>query len=123
VERLDQTLVKIGLECGGEPGRRLCGELGIQTSGDTLLRRLRAAAPAEGHAGNVIGIDDFAFRRGQRYGTIVVDHESGGVIDLLADRTSATLEAWLSARPTAPTIVTRDRSGIYAKAIMAANQG
>jgi transposase len=118
--RLDQSLVKIGLECGGEPGQRLCGELGIQTSGDTLLRRLRAAAPAEGPAGNVIGIDDFAFRRGQRYGTIVVDHESGGVIDLLADRTSATLEAWLSARPAAPTIVTRDRSGIYAKAITAA---
>jgi transposase len=118
--RLDQTLVKIGLECGGEPGQRLCGELGIPTSGDTLLRRLRAAAPAEGHAGNVIGIDDFAFRRGQRYGTIVVDHESGGVIDLLADRTSATLEAWLSARPAAPTIVTRDRSGVYAKAITAA---
>lgn len=118
--RLDQSLVKIGLECGGEPGRRLCDELGIPTSGDTLLRRLRAAAPADGHAGNVIGVDDFAFRRGRRYGTIVVDHESGGVIDLLPDRTSATLEAWLAARPAAPTVVTRDRSGVYAKAVTTA---
>ncbi|MEX0776037.1 MAG: transposase family protein [Phycisphaeraceae bacterium] len=111
--RLDETLVQVGLECGGEPGRRLCGELGIDTSGDTILRRLRAAPPASGHAGSVIGIDDFAFRRGQRYGTIVGDHESGEVIDLLADRTSACLEAWLAARPAPPTLVTRDRSGVY----------
>lgn len=65
------------------------GSLGIETSGDTILRRLRAAPPTQGHAGRVIGIDDFAFRRGQHYGTIVVDHESGDVIDLLPDRTSA----------------------------------
>ena len=83
--RLDSTLVQIGLECGGEPGQRLCGQLGIGTSGDTILRRLRAAPPAAGYAGKIIGIDDFAFRRGKRYGTIVVDHESGGVIDLLPD--------------------------------------
>ena len=118
--RLDETLVHIGLECGGEPGRRLCGELGIQTSGDTILRRLRAAPPRQGHAGRVIGVDDFAFRRGQDYGTIVVDHESGDVIDLLPDRTSASLEAWLATRPSAPMVVTRDRSGVYAKAITAA---
>ena len=117
--RLDETLVQVGLECGGEPGGRLCGELGIDTSGDTILRRLRAAPPADGQMGSVIGVDDFAFRRGQRYGTIIVDHESGDVIDLLADRTSASLEAWLAARPNAPTVVTRDRSGVYATAISA----
>ena len=43
--RLDQTLVQIGLECGGEPGRRLCGKLGITASGDTILRRLRVMPP------------------------------------------------------------------------------
>ena len=118
--RLDQTLVQVGLECGGEPGRRLCARLGIDTSGDTILRRLRAAPRSSANAGNIIGIDDFAFRRGQRYGTIVVDHESGEVIDLLPDRTSAEVEAWLLARTAAPTVVTRDRSGVYAKAITAA---
>jgi len=118
--RLENTLVHIGLECGGEPGRRLCGRLGIGTSGDTILRRLRALPRTGGHPGKVIGIDDFAFRRGQRYGTIIVDHESGGVIDLLPDRTSACLESWLAAQPVTPTIATRDRSGVYAKAIATA---
>ena len=121
--RLDQTLVQVGLECGGEPGRRLCAQLGIDTSGDTILRRLRAAPRPSANAGNIIGIDDFAFRRGQRYGTIVVDHESGEVIDLLPDRTSAEVEAWLLARTAMPTIVTRDRSGVYAKAITTAVPG
>ncbi|MFA9480045.1 transposase [Phycisphaerales bacterium AB-hyl4] len=55
-----------------------------------------------GHAGSVIGVDDFAFRRGQRYGTIIVDHESGGVIDRLPDRTSSSLEGWFAAQPALP---------------------
>jgi transposase len=118
--RLENTLVHVGMECGGEPGRRLCARLGIDSSGDTILRRLRALAMGKRHPGHVMGIDDFAFRRGQRYGTIIVDHESGGVIDLLADRTSSSLESWLSAQPVTPTIVTRDRSGVYAKAIATA---
>jgi transposase len=118
--RLNVTLVDAGMECGGEPVQRLCSKLGILISGDTILRRLRAMPAVGGHAGNVIGVDDFAFRRGQRYGTIVVDHESGGVIDLLPDRTSTSLETWLTDRATTPTVVTRDRSGVYAKAISTA---
>jgi transposase len=118
--RLDQALVEIGLESGGEPGRRLAGEMGINTSGDTILRRLRALPLESAHRGDIIGVDDFAFRRGQHYGTIVVDHESGGVIDLLPDRSSATVQTWIAARPAAPTVVTRDRSGIFASAITAA---
>ena len=123
--RLDEALVKVGMECGGEPGRRLCARLGIHTSGDTILRRLRASPPAtdDAHAGCVIGVDDFAFRRGRAYGTIVVDHQSGGVIDLLPDRSSDTLKTWLVARPIPPAVVTRDRSGVYAKAITAAAPG
>ena len=118
--RLEKTLVDVGLECGGEPGSRLCSELGIKASGDTILRRLRATKLAGGHAGNIIGVDDFAFRRGQTYGTVIIDHESGGVIDLLPDRNAQVLEAWLAARPALPTVVTRDRSGVFAKAITTA---
>jgi transposase len=118
--RFDRALVQIGLECGGEPGQRLARKMGILTSGDTILRRLRSMPRVNVHCGNIIGIDDFAFRRGQHYGTIVVDHESGGVIDLLPDRSSATVENWVAARPVAPAIVTRDRSGIYASAIATA---
>ena len=118
--RLSQTLIRLGMECGGEPGRRLGATMGIMTSGDTILRRLRTMPPGQGQAGRVIGVDDFAFRRGQRYGTLIIDHESGRVVDLLADRTSASLEAWLAARPLLPGVVTRDRSAVYAKAITAA---
>jgi transposase len=118
--RFDRALAQIGLECGGEPGHRLAGKLGITTSGDTILRRLRTMPLESAHCGNIIGIDDFAFRRGQHYGTIIVDHESGGVIDLLPDRTSTTVETWLAARTVLPAIVTRDRSGIFASAIATA---
>lgn len=120
--RPNEALVKVGHECGGEPGRRLCRALGITASGDTILRRLRAASPppADVHNGAVVGVDDFALGRGRRCGTVVVDHESGGVIDLLPDRAGVSLEAWLLARPAAPRIVTRDRSGADAKATTAA---
>ncbi len=116
--RLDRTLVRIGLECGGEPGSRLATHLGIPASGDTILRRLRASEvqPTD-HSGR-IGIDDFAFRRGVRYGTIIVDHTTGRPIDLLPDRQGASVTKWLADRPT-PAIVTRDRSASYAAAIRA----
>lgn len=119
--RLDETLAAIGVECGGEPGRRLSAELGIRTSGDTILRRVRALLPVEPEEKpSAIGIDDFALRKGHRYGTVVVDHESHRVVDLLPDRSSESTARWLASQPQVQ-IITRDRSTLYAKAISAAN--
>ncbi len=118
--QLEKTLVDIGLECGGEPGRRLAADLGISTSGDTILRRLRCIAAESDLHPQTIGIDDFAFRKGHHYGTVIVDHESGRVMDLLPERSSDSTADWLRAQPQVK-VVTRDRSALYASGITAAN--
>jgi transposase len=68
----------------------------------------------------VIGIDDFALYKGHRYGTVVVDHESHHVVDLLPDRSSESTARWLASQPQVE-LVTRDRSTLYAKGISASN--
>ena len=120
--RLDRKLASIGLECGGEPGRRLSAGLGIRTSGETILRRVRRVAltPEAELTPSVIGIDDFALRKGRRYGTVLVDHESHNVIDLLPERSSESTTRWLAARGPVR-VVTRDRSNLYARGISDAN--
>lgn len=114
--RFNRKLLDIGLEAGGEPGARLSIKLGIPTSGPTILRRLRGTSlPAE-EKPSVIGVDDFALKRGQVYGTLFVDHHSHRVIDIIPDRSSESTAAWLR-RHESIRIVTRDRSALYAKGI------
>jgi len=115
--RSDHLAHQIAVVLGGRPGERLTTRLCLGGSRDTLLRLLRRRAPAndDAPAANVVGIDDWAWRKGKRYGTIICDLEGRRVLALLADRDVASVEAWLARHPEL-TIIARDRGGTYARA-------
>lgn len=93
--RLSLALEQITLALGGSAGARLAEQLGILASDSTLLRQLRHRTVEKSASPRVIGIDDWAWRRGHRYGTILCDPERGKVIDLLPDRRAESMERWL----------------------------
>jgi transposase len=106
--RLRQAHESIGWALGGAAGSRLTGRRSMTTSPDTLLRRVKQLKDDSAPAPRVIGIDDWAWRQGQRYGTIVVDLERGEVVDLLPDREAETVTRWLGEHPGVE-LVSRDR--------------
>jgi transposase len=88
----------------------------LPVSNDTLLRVVRRRARTPSEPLRVIGIDDFAWRRNHRYGTIVCDLERRRPVVLLPDRETATSEAWLRNQPAVHTVA-RDRGGGYGEAV------
>ncbi|MEE7479141.1 ISL3 family transposase [Methylobacterium hispanicum] len=113
--RLEILVHHLGLALGGRPAESFARRLMVQASRDTMLRTVRRRAQRPTEPLNVIGIDDWAFRRGHRYGTLICDLERRRVIALLPDRESGTVEAWLSAHPEIA-ILARDRGGCYGEA-------
>jgi transposase len=114
-DRLAGAHRAIGLALGGEAGSRLADRLDMPTSPDTLLRRVKGSPDQVDPPPRYVGVDDWAMRKGQRYGTILIDLERGRVIDLLPGRDGAALKAWLKEHPGVK-VITRDRWAAFAQA-------
>ena len=115
-KRLQEALCKLGLTRGGQAGADVGSELGFSGSRDTILRLVHQWQQPTLPEPHVIGLDDWAWKRRLRYGTLICDLERGLPIDLLPDRTVETVSAWLKEHPSIETI-SRDGSSEYASAI------
>lgn len=116
--RCQKSILDIAQEASCEGCARLCKKLGYQVSGDTVIRMLleHAAKSPPKKAGDCIGIDDFAYKKGQSYCTVIVDEETHEVIDILEGRDGKTLRSWLK-KNRHIRIITRDRASAYSSAI------
>ena len=112
--RLCEEIQAIGLSTSGSLGTRLAARLGISTSWMTVLRRMMDLPTSAAGSVVALGIDDFSFRRGRKFGTILVDLDLHQVIDVLAERSSQTSADWMRDHPEID-YVSRDRGKDYAQ--------
>ena len=112
--RLTDLMTRVGMALGGEAGARLLPAAGASTSADTVLRLVRRAPFPAAPTPRVLGVDEWARRKGHTYGTVLVDLERHAPVDLLDDRSAESFARWLTEHPGVE-IITRDRSEIYAE--------
>ncbi len=113
--RQAEALCEVAFALGGRAGAPLAKKLRLPTSRHTLLRLLRRTPAPSANTPRQVGIDDFAWKKGDHYGTILVDLERHRPVDLLADRSADSVTAWLLAHPGVD-LISRDRAGSYADA-------
>jgi transposase len=113
-ERLDGWFTHVFFALGGEAGSRLLKDLGIVVSGGTLLNHIRSTHLQDHETPTVLSVGDFAFHRGTRYGTVLVNLERRTLVDVVPDSSADTLARWLSEHPGVE-VVSRDRGGEYAE--------
>jgi transposase len=112
--RLAHQQQQVALESGGEAGARVLKRLGMPTSPDTLIRLIRKVPQPEAPTPRVLGVDDWSKSKGQSYGTLLVDLEEHQPVDVLSERSAASLETWLKSHPGVE-IISRYRGPEYIK--------
>jgi transposase len=112
--RLRTILKLFAIALSGQAGERLLKRLGMAVSGQTLLRLAKSIPTTAAKAPEILGVDDFAFRRGRTYGAILVDLQTHRPIDLLPERTAEALSLWLRSHP-GVLVISRDRSTEFAR--------